>query len=114
MDFAQSIRIAVDSGKVELGLKKALKHSLNGGAKMIVVAKNCPVAEEVNGYSKNSGVPVVVFEGNGVELGAVCGKPFSVTALSVIEEGNSDVLKASPVSSEEKKKTARKKKQETE
>ncbi len=95
MDVSQSIRLAVDSGKVEMGLKKALQFSLTGGAKAIVVAKNCPAAAEIKQYAKASKVAIVEFNGNGVELGAACGKPFSISALSVLEEGNSDILKAS-------------------
>ena len=96
MDVAQSIRLAVDSGRVEMGLKKAMQLSLTGGAKLIVVSKNCPGFKELQAYCKSSKTPVVDFEGNGVELGAVCGKPFSVSALSVLEAGNSDILKISP------------------
>ena len=94
MDFNQSVRLAVDSGKVELGLKKALKFSLIGGAKAIVVAKNCPGSDELKNYCKGSKIPVLEFNGTSVELGAVCGKPFSVSVLTVVEEGNSDILQA--------------------
>ncbi|HLC37940.1 MAG TPA: 50S ribosomal protein L30e [Candidatus Norongarragalinales archaeon] len=93
MDLSQSIRLAVDSGKVELGLQKTLKLSLVGGAKAIVVSKTCPGGKELQGYCKASKIPLLEFNGNGVELGAVCGKPFSVSALAVLEEGNSDILK---------------------
>ena len=92
MDVSQSIRSAVDSGKVELGLHKTLKLSLSGGAKAIVIAKTCPGAGELKGYCRASKIRVLEFNGNGVELGAVCGKPFSVSALAVLEEGNSDIL----------------------
>lgn len=94
MDVVQSIRLAVDSGKVEMGLKKAMQLSLTGGAKVIVVAKNCPTAKEIKQYAKASKTPIVDFVGNGVELGAACGKPFSISALSVIDAGNSDIAKA--------------------
>ena len=92
MDFAQSVRLAVDSGKVELGLDKALKLSVIGGAKLVVIAKNCPKAVELRDYCVSSKIPFVDYKGNGVDLGAVCGKPFSVSALAVVEAGNSDVL----------------------
>ena len=96
MDLAKSIRFAVDSGKVELGLKQTLKIALNGGAKLVIIAKNCPndSLADVKRFTTLSQTPLVVFEGTSVELGTACGKPFSVSALSVIEEGNSDVLKA--------------------
>jgi large subunit ribosomal protein L30e len=32
------------------------------------------------------------FEGNNMELGALCGKPFSVSALAVIDKGTSNIL----------------------
>jgi large subunit ribosomal protein L30e len=96
MDLAKSIRFAVDTGKVELGLKRTLKTALNGGAKLVIIARNCPSdgAGDVKRFASLSQTPLVVFEGTSVELGTACGKPFPVSALSVIEEGNSDVLKA--------------------
>lgn len=93
MDVGQSIRLAVDSGKVELGSKKAIKFSLVGGVKLVIASRNCPDAKNLKENCTHSKTPFVEFEGNGVELGAVCGKPFSVSVLSVVEEGNSDILK---------------------
>ncbi|MFH0973591.1 MAG: 50S ribosomal protein L30e [Candidatus Micrarchaeota archaeon] len=96
MDLAKSIRFAVDTGKVELGLKQTLKIALNGGAKLVIIAKNCPSdsAADVKRFASLGQIPLVVFEGTSIELGTACGKPFPVSTLSVIEEGNSDVLKA--------------------
>ncbi|HIH20521.1 TPA: 50S ribosomal protein L30e [Candidatus Micrarchaeota archaeon] len=94
MNIGPSIRLAVDSGKVELGLDRALKSAINGGAKLIVIASNCPRAVELKQYCAASKTPAVEFEGSGVDLGAVCGKPFSISVLTVFEEGNSDILKA--------------------
>jgi len=85
MDVAKSVRLAVDSGKVELGFKKALKTSLNGGAKVIVIAANCPGKSRLKEYCEKSKIPLLEFQGNGMELGAVCGKPFSISALSVVD-----------------------------
>jgi large subunit ribosomal protein L30e len=39
-----------------------------------------------------AGVKVMKFEGSSIELGAVCGKPFSVNSLAVIEAGESKIL----------------------
>jgi large subunit ribosomal protein L30e len=41
-----------------------------------------------------SGVPLIVYEGTSLELGAVCGKPFTVSAMTIREAGDSDILKA--------------------
>ncbi|MBI4360700.1 50S ribosomal protein L30e [Candidatus Micrarchaeota archaeon] len=94
MDIDRSIRLAVDSGKVTLGSQKSIKHALNGDAKLLVLAENCPetVADDVKEYCKLSEIRVVRFPGTSVKLGTVCGKPFPVSVLSVIEEGDSDIL----------------------
>ena len=63
MNVAQSIRLAVDSGKVEFGLDKALKKALVGGVKLVVIAKNCPRASELKGYCAASKTPTLDFEG---------------------------------------------------
>jgi len=96
MDLSKAIRTAVDTGKVSLGIDGSLKRALAADAKLIVVASNCPVERkaDLQHYAKLSGVPCVDFVGTSVELGIVCGKPFPVSALSVIEEGNSDILSA--------------------
>jgi large subunit ribosomal protein L30e len=38
------------------------------------------------------GVKTHRYEGTNMELGALCGKPFSVSALAVIEKGSSNIL----------------------
>jgi len=96
MDLSKAIRLAVDSGKVELGADKAKKIALRGEAKLVIISKNCPsdTAADLKRYCSQSGTPIIEFPGTSVELGIVCGKPFTVSALSVLEEGNSDILQA--------------------
>jgi len=96
MDLAKSIRLAVDSGKVVLGSGRSVKVALNGGAKLIVVSQNCPreIASDIKHYCKLSSIPLIDFKGSSLDLGTVCGKPFPVSILSVVEEGDSDVLNA--------------------
>ena len=55
---------------------------------MIVLADNCPSEFLVS----NNKVKVHVYGGNNMELGALCGKPFSVSALAVIDKGTSNIL----------------------
>ncbi len=96
MDLNTSIRTAVDTGKIILGSDRAKKLALLGEAKAIVIAHNCPavVKQDISHYALLSGVSIIEFTGTSVELGVVCGKPFPVSALSVIEAGNSDILKS--------------------
>lgn len=89
-----AIRLAVESGKTEFGAKTGILDSMQGNAKAFVVAENTPeeVKSKVMMFAKKTKTPVIVFPGNTMELGAVCGKPFSVSVLSVYEAGNSNIL----------------------
>ena len=80
MDIVKAIRMAVDTGKVEFGSRKALKHVMHGDCELILIAKNCPkdVRKDIEYYSRLSGVKVVVFEGDNDELAEACGKPFNI------------------------------------
>jgi len=92
----KAVRTAVDTGKVELGTDRTRKLALTGRAKMVVVAGNCPqdAERDLRRYCDLSGIPVVSFRGTSIEVGMVCGKPFPVCAMGVVEEGSSDILKA--------------------
>jgi len=94
VDINKSISIAVKTGKVLFGAKSALKSAMTGKARLIVVAANCPLKTrlDLEYYCKLSKIPLLVYNGTSLELGAVCGKPFTVSALTVREAGDSDIL----------------------
>ncbi|MEM2440637.1 MAG: 50S ribosomal protein L30e [Candidatus Bathyarchaeia archaeon] len=95
MDIDKAIATAVKTGKVYFGANTAIKSAKTGKAKMIIVASNCP--KEIRGdleyYCKLSGIPLIVYRGTSVDLAMVCGKPFVVSALTIREPGDSDILK---------------------
>ncbi|MBU0586911.1 50S ribosomal protein L30e [Candidatus Micrarchaeota archaeon] len=92
--LSRAVRLAVETGKVEFGKKTGLKDSLLGKAKLLVVAKNAPLQlqEDIKYYAKLSKIPVMQFEGTSLKLGSICGKPYSVSVLSVYDAGSSDIL----------------------
>lgn len=96
MDIERAIRMAVDTGKVEFGSHKALKRAMLGSAKVLVISNNCPAEAKADllRYASLSGVPVITYSGTGTELGTVCGKPFTISALSIVEAGDSNILDA--------------------
>jgi large subunit ribosomal protein L30e len=80
----------MSSGKVLLGVKQAKQYVKKKEAKMIIRATNNPYKEfSVEKYQE---VPVFTYPGTGKDLGAACGKPFSVSVLVVVEPGNSGIL----------------------
>ena len=93
-DIANDIRLAVDSGKAALGINSVIDSIKNDTAKLLVVAsKNRgDNVQDIAHMAKISNIRVVMFDGTSMELGALCGKPFSVSAVSIIEQGNSKIL----------------------
>ncbi len=94
MDIDRGIRVAVDTGAVTLGSDKSVQTLKLGKGKLVIVAQNCPeeIREDIMYYSKLSDIPVYTYEGSSVELGSVCGKPFTVATLIIKDPGDSTLL----------------------
>ncbi|HNQ32736.1 MAG TPA: 50S ribosomal protein L30e [Methanoculleus sp.] len=95
MDFNASLRKAVKTGTVFLGQNKTRECIEEGRARLVVVAKNSP--ESVKNLVNEIDIPVYVYEGSSVQLGKACGMPYVVSALAVVEPGESDILNAARV-----------------
>ena len=93
-DLSNDIRLAVDSGKAVFGVKESIDSMMAGTAKVVVVASSNKKdrINDIMHMAKLSNVKVVVFEGNPMNLGVVCGKPFSVSVLSIMDAGSSNIL----------------------
>ncbi len=88
VDVGRALRSAVETGKVRFGLREVRRAIAKGEAKLVILATDCPDGE-LNAGGK---IKVYHFGGNNVELGAACGKPFSISALAVVDPGKSNVL----------------------
>ncbi len=97
MNIERAIRQAVVTGKVTLGEKETAQAVRGKKAKLVIVAQNCPgpLKENLDLLSTRFDMPVYKFDGTCLKLGAVCGKPFLVSMLGVIEAGESSVLELS-------------------
>jgi large subunit ribosomal protein L30e len=95
IDVNKAIATTVKTGKVLFGANNAVKSVKTGRAKLILLATNCPehIREDIKYYSKLSAIPVIIYNGTSIDLGAACGKPFMVSALTVRDPGDSDILK---------------------
>ncbi|SCG84839.1 50S ribosomal protein L30e [Methanobacterium congolense] len=94
MDVDRGIRVAVDTGSVTLGSDKSIQALKLGKGKLVIIADNCPrdIKEDVEHYSKLSEIPVYTYEGTSVELGSVCGRPYTVATLIIKDPGDSTIL----------------------
>ena len=50
------------------------------------------IVEDVEYYAKLSEIPSYTYEGSSVDLGSVCGKPFTVATLIINDPGDSTIL----------------------
>ena len=94
MDVDRGIRVAVDTGDVTLGSEKSIQSLKLGKGKLVIVAANAPkdIIEDVEYYANLSEIPSYVYDGSSVDLGSVCGKPFTVATLIVNDPGDSTIL----------------------
>jgi len=95
IDINKAITTTVKTGKVLFGAQSAINIAKIGKAKLIIVAANCPqkIREDIQYYCKFSKIPMIIYNATSIELGAVCGKPFMVSALTIREQGDSNILK---------------------
>jgi len=90
MDVGREIRKAIDTGSIKLGADQTKKAVEEGSAKLVILSKNCP--DEF--LWDQSRTRTLRFDGTNVDLGLACGKPFSISALAVLEPGESEILGA--------------------
>ncbi|MDR2699775.1 MAG: 50S ribosomal protein L30e [Nitrososphaerota archaeon] len=96
INIDKAIALAVKTGKVSFGANSALQNAKTGKAKLILLASNCPksIKDDIEYYGKISKVPVMTYRGTSMDLAEVAGKLFIISALSIRESGDSDILKA--------------------
>jgi large subunit ribosomal protein L30e len=91
IDITRALKTASTTGDVRFGLAETKKTIKKGEAKLVVIANNCP---EKDVMTSGSNPKVLVFEGTNVELGSACGKPFPISALAIVNPGESNILSA--------------------
>jgi large subunit ribosomal protein L30e len=103
IDIDKAIATAIKTGKVSFGTDSAMQNAKTGKGKLIVLASNCPqnLREDIEYYSKLSEMPLITFKGSSLDLASVCEKPFSISALTIREPGDSDILKLTESPKEE-------------
>ncbi|MFA6269185.1 MAG: 50S ribosomal protein L30e [archaeon] len=94
VDTNKEIRRAVDTGKVSFGYKEAKKKLLAGEGEMVIVSANMPKNERetIKQIANIESKKFFEYPANGMVLGSVCGKPFVISTMLILEEGKSKVL----------------------
>jgi large subunit ribosomal protein L30e len=94
VDVKKQINTAIDTGEVIYGANKTIDSILYGKPKLILLAGNCPrnQKEAINYYAKLANVKCVNLKESSTELGSACGRPHHLSALSILDEGDSTIL----------------------
>jgi large subunit ribosomal protein L30e len=91
MDLAHALKVALQTGKVKVGLTETIESARAKKARLIIVSTSCPEKKLVSDKTYEK-VPVYHYEGTAVELGAACGRPYPISALAILEPGSSAIL----------------------
>ena len=94
LDANKEIRRAVDTGKVAFGFKECQKKLLIGNGEMLIVSKNIPQndRETLKQIATVEGKKYYEYAETGLVLGSVCGKPFVVSTMLILDAGKSKVM----------------------
>lgn len=87
-DINKMLRSVLSTGKVVIGGRRTVDAVKKGKAQVVVLSSNC-LPETIN---EMTGASIINYPGSGVDLGVACGKPFAITALAVLEPGESEIL----------------------
>lgn len=95
IDLTKAISSVVKTGKVSFGANSAILAAKNGKAKMIVLASNCPktIKEQIEYFGEISKIPIITYKGDTMDMAAICNKLFVISALTIREAGDSEILK---------------------
>ncbi len=93
-DLNSSLRLAVDTGTISFGAKETTRAIMGQKVKAVVIAKSGKgqTINDLKHLCKLENIKVLTFNGNPIELGTVCGKPYSVSCLGIIDPGTSKIL----------------------
>jgi large subunit ribosomal protein L30e len=95
-DVDTNIRVTYKTGKVVYGKNNVLKYLRKDAFKMIIIANNCPaeLVNQLNHYISLMKDKIYIhrYKGSSWELGLTCAKPYMISVIGIINEGDSDIL----------------------
>ena len=95
VDIGRELQVAINTGKVVIGFEETKKAVLAGTPKMVILAANAPkwARDDIEYYAKLAWIPIFVFPGSSIELGAAAKRPHRIMAVAVVDPGQSEILK---------------------
>ena len=92
MDISKQLKIANTTGELLFGQRQAIDACAEGDAKCIILAANCPQEYIDDLAAKHPEVTMHRTVMVNRDLGVASGKPFSVSTITVVNAGDSELL----------------------
>ena len=92
MDISRQLKVASATGNLLYGQRQAMDACARGDAKCVILAANCPQDYIDDLAAKHPEVTMHRTMIVNRDLGVASGKPFSVSTITVIDAGDSDLL----------------------
>ncbi len=85
MTVDNEIKKAIKEKKLLIGSRGVLRAARRGAIEGVVYAKNTPkgIISDIKHYANISGIKTHEYPGNSMQLGELCGKPFSILLLGI-------------------------------
>jgi large subunit ribosomal protein L30e len=84
-EFKKKIADARESKKLILGTQQTIKFLKSGKVKFVAFASNSPSVADIKYYTELAGVELFPYPGDGLSLGELCKRPFSISTLAVVK-----------------------------
>ncbi len=95
-DVDTNLKVAMRTGKFIYGKNQVLRHLRNESFKMIIMANNCPteLEKQLNYYVSlmKDKIYLYRYKGSSWDLGLACAKPYMISIIGVVQEGDSEIL----------------------
>ena len=92
MDISRQLKVASATGNLLYGQRQAMDACARGDAKCVILAANCPQDYIDDLAAKHPEVTMHRTMIVNRDLGVASGMPFSVSTITVIDAGDSDLL----------------------
>jgi len=89
-EMENSINILMKTGRCVMGTREVRKFIEENGIKMAIFSRGAE--QDLTSLCKEKGIIVIRYNKTSMDLGMLCRKPFPVSVLGVIDEGDSGIL----------------------
>jgi large subunit ribosomal protein L30e len=83
----EEIKNAIKGKNIIVGYRESIKFIKNNRPKMVIIANNIPekMRKEIESHAKVFNFEMKMFDGDSKKLGMICGRPYPVTTIVIVE-----------------------------